>query len=140
MRKNDGLTLAVKAVFPGLYYRIALQKLASITTLVVVLVAGVPLRGYVFQQLWNWFIDPRSSLGTISLGWAIGVLWLSWLMSLPVMKEEVAQAKKPAATIDDVQRELRRRKRELARLLILTVIKPLVLLGIGWVLHTQHIL
>lgn len=91
-------------------------------TVLVAMVGGGLLRGWVLSVLWGWFIVPTFNLPALAIAPAIGLSLVVGFLTRP-------------ATDDDERSKHRSMGERLAHAIALAIAGPLMALAMGWVVH-----
>ena len=95
--------------------------LLAFVGIIVLGVVGSVFNGYVLSILWGWFMVPTFHLPTLSVAPAIGIAMVIGYLT----KQESP----------DVEEKERSTGMKVARFVAQIIMKPLVALAFGWVVH-----
>ena len=95
------------------------------------LVGAIPLQSFALQQLWNWFFTSWLHMGRISYIGAIALVMLvAALTTIPQLRKHPAMSE-----LRGYAEAKQAMKRLIGQVWGYLIFKPLIILGIGFVLH-----
>jgi hypothetical protein len=97
------------------------------------MVAGIVIDAFLLKTLWGWFVVPQFGLAALTVPLAGGLVTIAYLLrgasydKKPVRDEDADED-------DDSPQALRRNIEDLRQTLLSLVLRPILILGVGWLL------
>lgn len=98
-----------------------LTFLGGLTAIVIALVLGSILNGWVLSTLWGWFVVPIFGLPVLPIAAAIGIS-----LTVKYMTHQISP---------DCEEKKREAAEQIGRLVGVTVLYPLLAVFIGWIVQ-----